>query len=314
MFKEKTLIDVMGLSEDENTCSRLLTFYFRPKEEHGLNELVLRSLVNILIEKNQLKKDSFKYDNVEVVREQTTLDDNRMDIIIKSNDIIIGIENKINADVKNDLDDYGKTLNQLAPIVVKVLLSKNIKKTNYEKTDFINILYSELAVELEKEMKKIDDKTSRWYLLLEEFVVTYLKGNNIYHYYSKEYPDKDLEEIDNDIENKVKKFTNIVNSKIFSKKAKYNHCVKLDLTSNIISIKHGINLDARLTPYHWSIAVYIYTNKRTISLLDYLANNNYKIISENDQHFILKNFDYDENIENVVDYYVDLAELLMKFN
>ena len=60
--------------------------------------------------------------------------------------------------------------------------------------------------------------------------------------------------------------------------------------------------------------MYIYTNKRTISLLDYLADNNYKIISENDQHFILKNFDYDENIETVADYYVDLAELLMKFN
>ena len=40
---------------------------------------------------------------------------------------------------------------------------------------------------------------------------------NVHHYYSKNHINKDLKEIDDDIKNKIKRFIDSVNNKIFQK-------------------------------------------------------------------------------------------------
>lgn len=46
--KEKTFMEVSGYPHYENVCSNILSFYFNPNEEHRLNDIVLKSLLSTI--------------------------------------------------------------------------------------------------------------------------------------------------------------------------------------------------------------------------------------------------------------------------
>ena len=56
IYNEKTIMDIMGISQDELIYSNILNFYMNPKEEHGLDYIVLKSLIEILDTKKLLNK------------------------------------------------------------------------------------------------------------------------------------------------------------------------------------------------------------------------------------------------------------------
>lgn len=79
-------------SRFEEVCSRILQFYFNPFAEHGLHDLWLSALWRVSRQGENLPF----YNNVECVTEEYA-EDKRIDIVVKSEEFVIAIENKTTA-------------------------------------------------------------------------------------------------------------------------------------------------------------------------------------------------------------------------
>ena len=89
---EPTFLDISGFPHYENVCSNILQFFFQTNEAHGMGDLFIQSL---------LKTAGENISNTiivnEVFREQPTPSGKRLDIVITTDDYVVGIENKIYA-------------------------------------------------------------------------------------------------------------------------------------------------------------------------------------------------------------------------
>lgn len=154
--RARTFLEISGYPHYENVCSNILKFYLEPNNEHGLKDLILNSLV-------QLADKDFKIDcdfeQVEVYRELQTLAENRLDLLIETENYVIGIENKIFHFLNNDLNDYSKTVlsyceqNDKTPINIILSLNKLSNHQDIEKAradNFINITYEDLFTNIKK--------------------------------------------------------------------------------------------------------------------------------------------------------------------
>ena len=155
--RNRTFMEIAGYPHYENVCSNILSFYLDPNAEHQLRNLVLRSLIESSIENYDI---NFELDHVEVKREFITINSNRIDIFIRTEKYMIGIENKIFHHLHNDLNDYSKTiesncLNSETPVMI--ILSLN-KITNQEdlssmtKNGFVNVTYLEFFSKIKKHL------------------------------------------------------------------------------------------------------------------------------------------------------------------
>jgi len=101
--REQSFLSIAGLAHYENVNSNLLRFYFDSREEHGLNDLFLKSLLELI---DPYKRFSFIEWTVE--REVSTSIKKRIDLVILSadEDAAIIIENKFYHYLNNDLDNY----------------------------------------------------------------------------------------------------------------------------------------------------------------------------------------------------------------
>ena len=95
-----TFLEIAGYPHLENVASNILQFFLQPQGQHNLKELVLESLLALL----SVPPQSISF--AEVRREVTTQRGNRIDLVVKSETCILGIENKIYHAVHNDFADY----------------------------------------------------------------------------------------------------------------------------------------------------------------------------------------------------------------
>jgi hypothetical protein len=118
--REPTFMEIAGYPHFENVCSNILAFYLQPINNHGFGTLFLEVLATLIDEEIVIDGQ-----NVEVRREELTKKGNRIDLVIKSDNYIFGIENKIYAAPYNPFDDYAEHLELLSDghKVSKILLS-----------------------------------------------------------------------------------------------------------------------------------------------------------------------------------------------
>ncbi len=170
-----TFLEIAKCPHLENVWSNILAFYLNPNCEHNLFDLVLKSLfesANIKIAINNFK-------DIRVRTEYSTGLSNRIDIVVISDTFILGIENKVGAELYNDLEDYSNTIESLAkPLSLptyKIVLSKNRNNTS---NGFINIVYSELIKNIKKNIGDFTTYSETKYLI---FLIDFLKNieNNI---------------------------------------------------------------------------------------------------------------------------------------
>ncbi|MEO6337188.1 MAG: PD-(D/E)XK nuclease family protein [Verrucomicrobiota bacterium] len=119
--RSKTFFEISGNPHYEIYCSNFLKFWFSTDADHGFGDTILFSLLS-LIEPN-IRRNSLK--NVEVFREEPTEKDGQLDLVIRSEDLVVGIENKIFAHVQNDLEDYSRHLEKSGKKCLKILLCLN---------------------------------------------------------------------------------------------------------------------------------------------------------------------------------------------
>jgi PD-(D/E)XK nuclease superfamily len=104
-----TFMEVAGYPHYENVCSNMLAFFFDPNNPHGFGSLLLGALA----EAGSIESiTDGAYANVSVERELTTDAGNRIDILIESDTLLIGIENKIFQAAANPFADYATFIKQ----------------------------------------------------------------------------------------------------------------------------------------------------------------------------------------------------------
>ena len=157
-----TLIEAIGYERKENFYNALLKFFFQTESEHDMSDLMVSSLLEAFSEKDNrtdIPTDNIKVNNVE--KEYTTKARNRIDLLIETDQHVIGIENKIDAWVNNDFEEYEQAINNLAANdsgsspgrqPVCVLLSPYKQKKQKEHKSFIPITYEEFFKKIEKNL------------------------------------------------------------------------------------------------------------------------------------------------------------------
>ena len=139
----------------EEICSRLLQFFFSPCEIHEMNDLWLKSLVEVIAYKLNNNVILTQYSNADknltnVITEEQALG-KRIDITIIMDNIVIAVENKVDAYLYNPLEEYSKYLEKeyKDKKIYKIVLSlwpqnDSVSIGKMKQSGFYNITYNEL--------------------------------------------------------------------------------------------------------------------------------------------------------------------------
>jgi hypothetical protein len=137
--RELTFMEIAGYPRFENVCSNILAFYLDPSKNHGFGTLFLDVLATLIDE--EIVTDG---QDIDVRREELTKNEKRIDLVIESYNYVIGIENKIDADLNNPFCDYSKHLKSLSEghkKIYKILLSSRSVQPSFKLCGFYPISY-----------------------------------------------------------------------------------------------------------------------------------------------------------------------------
>jgi hypothetical protein len=149
--RQKTLLEIARFPGREIPYSNILAFLLDPnEEEHGLEDLILRSILQAANETDLLK--TLPARRVKVTREDPTEENKRIDIVVETESFLLGIENKIFADTQNPFKEYSEHLKKKAGANGKtwkaVLLSLRSEAPDEKLCGFKPLCYDDLFVAL----------------------------------------------------------------------------------------------------------------------------------------------------------------------
>jgi hypothetical protein len=189
--KRTNIFEIAGFPRRETVSSNIFAFFFDPEGSHGLGNLFFSSLIDLLRSKIDSPEllDSVPKDENEVLV-QTEVSDgsdtqNRIDLLLQTPNLVIGIENKVDATLYNDLDDYLKKVGTVAlenkiyaTCIVVLHAGAHIEYKEYRNlsfgTNLFDITYDELFDEILRQLgTKIFDIEKRSLDLLEQFIDNY---------------------------------------------------------------------------------------------------------------------------------------------
>lgn len=157
----------------EEICSRILSFYFQPKNEHGLNTLFVECIFEA-IESEYKNKDRDIIINLE-----ENAEGKRLDLLLSSKEWVIGIENKIFANVYNPLEKYKKRIEEYGKSKkYKILLTlheivNNEELNNIYKNGFVILLYTKFFDILKNRLGQyITGNNIKYIIFLYDFIQT----------------------------------------------------------------------------------------------------------------------------------------------
>lgn len=167
------------LRDDEMGLSACIAHLLNPKGKHGQGKVFLELLLKRLGWSNNID------DKCKVSTELSIANNRRIDIVVKANDFIIGIENKPWAeDQPNQLSDYAKYLDSInKPHWMLIYLSNHAPSKNsispeeienlYNKGNYLHLPYDELCQWLSECTKESKAISVRFFIEeIEKFVRT----------------------------------------------------------------------------------------------------------------------------------------------
>lgn len=168
--RPKTFLGIAKQPHYENVMSNIYAFYFKVEEVHGMQDLFINSLLEIINESklgNQKKVNEIV--DFEVYTEEPTKKDGRIDLLLSSQDHAIIIENKVYHTLNNDLEDYWnstKVTDNKEDNKIGIVLSLNKLSVNHRQ--FINITHLEL-------LKRVIQNLGSYVMDAKEKYVVFLK-------------------------------------------------------------------------------------------------------------------------------------------
>ena len=205
----------------EEICSRILSFYFNPNKEHGLKDLFLNSIFEV-IGNPDIK---YQLEQIKVINEDNA-EGKRIDLLIKSPDFVIGIENKITASLYNPLDIYKKRIEEhhsTKSFKLVLSLNKITKRDELDlinRNDFIAITYTDLFEVVKRNIGEYISRSNQKYIThLFDFIQTIenMKAANPIDQKISEFffeKSKEIDELVRDYNNYKEHILNIQRQKI----------------------------------------------------------------------------------------------------
>ncbi len=336
--RNPTFLEICEFPHREVICSNILCFFFNSNREHNLKDLFARSLFELINAK--------EYGNHHYYceKEVPTADNKRIDLLLTVNNTAVVIENKIYADLNNDLDAYLEHIKDYKNKYGVVLSLKDIPKNN-EKFEFIT--YKKLFEQIKKNIDFYIEKADKKYLT---FFMDFMENiDNLREGYEM---DKEFIEFVNqnsygdaivNLINRVNKFNNYLSKKTKELKEVIDKVINKmkgkDLSSYLwypekefsqIDLWKGVSVVYNFNDYkidiltcigYWgcSFQIYIYdkneknvTEKHEKKLKDFLK----KLISDgkiDEENSFRLNKSYSlENIDNNLGKIVDTLEKIVK--
>jgi len=150
----------------EEICSRLLAFYFNPQNEHGLGDLFISCLLQLV------SKDEIFFDKRQIrIVSEDNAEGKRIDLLIHCPEFAIGIENKISAQLYNPFETYRNRIAQYGQQnIFNVVLSlhpvTDVNELQLLNTHrFVNITYLDLFYLIKSKIGDFVNKVDAKYLI-----------------------------------------------------------------------------------------------------------------------------------------------------
>lgn len=327
-----TYFDILGYGHYENINSNILSFYFSSDNGHNLYKYFVESLFELL----DIREEFFTFSKT--IREYTTLKGGRLDILIETDGFVIGIENKIYHHIYNDLEDYEKTISEIAKrnnkqaILCLLSLDKvsNLEIKNnifhidlwdkiFEKIEFNKFILDKHIVLLNEVKENIEFITKGRKMDIEQ--IKFLQDNadninklmDLKNNFAKELDQKAIN-LKSEIDNYFKNDKSILTKKISFNSGKFlnDYIVVIDFSFNDIKIAIDVVLDIN---EKWQI--YIFERKSgalTKDLENFLIDNNIVFESKTyDRCNRAKTFET-EKIEEIINFLEKVFEKLQVLN
>ncbi|MDT0628057.1 PD-(D/E)XK nuclease family protein [Alteromonas sp. W364] len=175
----RTFMQLSGYPHYENVCSNILGFFFDPTNEHGLKDLFYQALLKCV--PSQIK-EAREAHQVSVERE-VNCRGKRLDLVLTSEEYVIGIENKIWHELDNDLEIYRKEVDRqatkanLEPIYVVLGIHKEEPEAGFASITY-NLFFDKLKTLLGHYAVNAN---SKYLIYLNDFMQTIedLQGGNL---------------------------------------------------------------------------------------------------------------------------------------
>ncbi len=174
-----TLMEIAGFPHRESVYSNILAFLLDSYQIHGFGHLFIRSIMAIY---NSHCPDGWPGRGIapesitateRVEREVTTNGRNRIDLLIECADFVVCIENKIQAELYNDLGEYRRHCERLSRghVAGIVLSPQPVSDPRLKDNRFVNITYGDLVDQIRQRMGSyISLDTTRYQYLLLDFL------------------------------------------------------------------------------------------------------------------------------------------------
>lgn len=192
--KDLNFFQITDFPNLENVSSNVLKFLFK-------FPLILKVFLNCVQQWKNTGVSDINYDTsedkiIERIREKSTEENNRIDIVVETNKYIIGIENKIEAPSPNPFYDYKSCLDKSAEVKGKkallIVLLKNkqsVKKVNVIEEVNGYVLYKDFSAKLKENYSELcNNLGDRYFFILKEYV------SNIDNNFSKGEDSMNLDE------------------------------------------------------------------------------------------------------------------------
>jgi hypothetical protein len=228
----KTFLEIAKQPHYENVLSNIYAFFFNIDEEHGLKDLFIKSLKELIDESKIETKDLSNFAEFAIETEYSTKKGGRIDLLLYNSDEAIIIENKVKHDLDNDLDDYWESVNvpsiqhKIGILLTLKHISKDVYRNYIYSKEYINITHLELMNRVMLNKKEYLEKASKKYILfmddlyenVQKMSRSFMKEKDLAFYYENqqqintvfEYRNKVKEHIVSEIENTGDRINGVV--------------------------------------------------------------------------------------------------------
>ena len=177
-----TLMEIARFPHWENVYSNILAFLLNTEEVHGFRQLFIRSIMAVYRSRcpDGWPKKGLDLESVQVTekveREVITDTKKRIDLLIKCEDFVVCIENKIWSGLYNDLGEYREHCKKLycehCDSVVGIVLSPHrVSDPSLKAHRFFSITYDALVDEVRQRMGSyIGSHNTQYQYLLFDFL------------------------------------------------------------------------------------------------------------------------------------------------
>ncbi|RCW91821.1 PD-(D/E)XK nuclease family protein [Marinomonas foliarum] len=189
--RETTLFDIGSRGHFENPMTEVLSFFCNTTEVHGMNDLVISSIVSLIRQNAIYESLQYAQAHGKPQREVTTKNNKRIDLLLNSDEWVIAIESKVNHQQINPFDEYEAYVDSLIRTkkavnkdndltdetekqAVFVILSPDGKVDNVHlHPRWCGISFQQLVNEIKKRLQQhfFDAPFNKWYLVLKDFLL-----------------------------------------------------------------------------------------------------------------------------------------------